>query len=395
MKYKLITLVLLVMVGVFPAMAQDSSLNQVTFNGFGVSFDSTLATNANIWQYAGDAPDLQQPGGAEPPFTQFNLYTQQPAPESAFDAPLAVRFYHTADIAAYTDSLAQVQALQTLIAQRPDLASYMVVPADNTASNALPFLPVAPASQVIRAKAEYIDTPAFQGVRYITVYRQDVSPFLNNEFFYTFQGLSPDGTTYVSAIFKIVSPDFPAELGSDFNYETFSADFMNYLTESVDKLNNAAPEAFNPVIPALDAVVQTLTATSSGSTGVEVPPVEATASDPTLGGLAGTVWTLISYGPADAPIAAAEGTSVTAAFSEQGIAGNAGCNSYSGPFQYSENSITFGAIISTLMACLSEEITAQEGAYLAALGSATSFAIVDGQLQITYDGGVLTFQAAA
>lgn len=392
MKRLLIALSLLLVVGIFPAMAQDGTSNSVQFNGVGFSFDSSLATNVNIWQYPGDSPDLQQPGGAEPPYTQFNLYTQQPAPESAFDAPLSVRVYRTADIAAYADSLAQVQALQSLVAQQPDLTAYMTINPDNTASNALPFLPVAPASQVIRARAQYFQTPVLQGVSYITVYRQDVSPFTNNEFSYTFQGVSNDGLYYVSAIYKVVVPDFPAEIPADFNYDTFSADFINYLTESVSKLNSAAPEAFTPALSALDGLVQTITfsgtGTADGSTGVVVP--EVTPSDPTLGGLANIVWSLVSYGPADAPVTTLPETPVTATFSAQGVAGTGGCNSYSGPFQYNENTVSFGALISTKMAC-ADDVMAQENAYFAALSTASSYAITGGQLQITYDGGVLTF----
>src|SRR5689334_4956011 len=159
MKLRLIALTLLLMLGIFPALAQDGTSSSVQFNGFGFTFDSALATNVNITQYPGDAPDLQQPGGPEPRYTQFNLYSQPPAPEAAYDAPISVRVYSIADVAAYPDSIAQVQALQNLVAQRPDLASFMTVNSDNTASNSLPYLPVMAAAQAIRARAQYVETP--------------------------------------------------------------------------------------------------------------------------------------------------------------------------------------------------------------------------------------------
>ena len=63
----LFALILMLIVGIFPVLAQDATtLNNVQFNGFGFSFDSALATDANISQYPGDSPDLQQPGGPEP-----------------------------------------------------------------------------------------------------------------------------------------------------------------------------------------------------------------------------------------------------------------------------------------------------------------------------------------
>ncbi|MEO8609492.1 MAG: META domain-containing protein [Chloroflexota bacterium] len=392
MKSKLIALTLLVIVGIFPALAQGSVTNTVQYNGFGFSFDSTIATNVDISQYAGDSPDVQQPGGPEPHYIQFNLYTRNPAPEAGFDAPISVRVYSLADVAAYPDSIAQVQVLQNLVAQRPDLASYMTVNSDNTASNALPFLPVMPASQVIRARAQYVETPVLKGVSYVTVYRQDVSPFINNEFRYIFQGLSNDGLYYVSVIFQITAPDFPAEIPADFDYDTFSKEFVDYLTESVGKLNAAAPDTFAPSLTLLDTLTQSFTidnaAISNGGSGTVV--AEPTASDPTLSGLANTVWSLVSYGPVDAQTPAVAGIPVTATFSEQGVAGSGGCNGYSGPFQYNAGAISFGALISTKMAC-EDPVMSQETAFFNALSSASTYAIIDGQLRITYDGGVLTF----
>jgi heat shock protein HslJ len=392
MKRKLIVVTLLLLLGAFPALAQDGTNNSVQFNGFGFNFDSALATNVNISQYPGDAPDLQQPGGPEPRYTQFNLYTQQPAPEATFDAPVSVRVYRIADIAAYPDSIQQVQALQNLVAQRPDLTSYMAVPSDNSASTPLPFLPVMPAAQAIRARAQYVETPTLKGVSYMTVYRQDVSPFINNEFRYTFQGISNDGLFYVSVIFQVTAPDFPAEIPSDFNYDTFTAGFVDYLTESVGKLNTAAAETFKPSLTMLDALAQSFTFSGAADNGSGTVVVEPTAADPTLGGLANTIWSLVSYGPADAPISALATVPVTATFSAQGVTGSAGCNGYSGPFQYNAGAISFGALISTKMAC-EEPVMSQETAFFNALATASTYTIADGQLQITYDGGVLTFKS--
>jgi META domain-containing protein len=392
MKRKLIVLTLLLILGVIPALAQDGTPNSVQFNGFRFSFDSALATNVNISQYPGDPTDLQQPGGPEPRYLQFNLYTGQPAPEAGFDAPISVRVYSLADIAAYPDSMAQVQALQNLSAQQPDLASSMTVNADNTASNALPFLPVMPAAQVIRARAQYVETPVLHGISYVTVYRQDVSPFTNNEFRYTFQGISNDGLYYVSMVSQVIAPDFPAEIPADFDYDAFTAGFTDYLTESVGKLNSAAPDAFIPSLTALDSLPQSFTIGSTGGVdnGGGTVVVEPTPDDPTLGGLANIVWSLVSYGTADAPVAALPGVPVTATFSAQGVTGTGGCNGYSGPFQYNENTISFGALISTKMAC-ADYVMTQETAFFNALATASTFSIANGQLQIAYDGGVLTF----
>src|SRR5690606_9659844 len=106
--------------------------------------------------------------------------------------------------------------------------------------------------QVIRAHAQYLDTGSLSGVSYITVYRQDVSPFVSNEFFYTFQGVSADGLFYVSARMPLTVSDFPSQIPADFDMDEFAAGFNDYLTESVTTLNAAAPEAFSPALGNLD-----------------------------------------------------------------------------------------------------------------------------------------------
>ncbi len=389
MKFKWIAIILVMVLFGVPVLAQNG-INIITFNNFGFSFDSSLATNVNVTQFPGDAPDLEQPGGPEVAHTQFVLYSQPPAPESMFDASVAIRVYRIADFAGYEFPAQQLQQLQALISNRPDLAQFMVVSADNTSENALPLMP---AAQVIRARAQYVQTPSLLGVSYVTVFRQDVSPFTGGEFLYTFQGMSNDGAYYVSAIARLSTNLFPAEIPSDFDMDQFNATFNDYLNQSVATLNNAAPEDFTPSLTALEALVQTF---SFGANAVPAPGITATpaVSDITFGGLGGVTWMLVSFGSLDAPISALPNTPVTLMFSATGAGGSTGCNQYTTTFQFENNSLTFGPIISTKIAC-EQAIMDQETAYLNALATATAFQISDSQLQITYDGGVLTFTAGA
>ncbi len=68
------------------------------------------------------------------------------------------------------------------------------------------------------------------------------------------------------------------------------------------------------------------------------------------------------------------GTEITLAFMDGRVAGNSGCNQYSGGAEINGNQIKLGGMMSTMMAC-EETIMQQEQAYLAALGSAASFEI--------------------
>lgn len=120
-----------------------------------------------------------------------------------------------------------------------------------------------------------------------------------------------------------------------------------------------------------------------------VAPLASAQSAPDL---AGMNWTLVSIDGQ----AVMDGTAVTLSFDEDGRAGgSAGCNTYGGEYTLDGNSLTFGGLFSTMMAC-EDAIMQQESAYLAALESATSVEWVDGQLVIVYgeEGQRLVFASA-
>ena len=332
--------------------------------------------------------------GAEVRHTQFLLYNTAPAPESIFEGIGGIRVYSTADFAGYDGATQQLQQLQMLVAQQPDLTPFLALNSTDASANNLPFMPGMPAAQVIRAHVHYFSSAALQGISYVTFYSQGLSPFTSSEFLYTFQGLSRDGAYYVSAIFHPNTALFPAEIPADFNMDTFSAGFQDYLEQSIATLNNAAPEDFTPSLTTFDSIIQSvalapMSMTSPATAAPTVPTATAVAS---LNGLGGVTWTLISYGDPAAPLPALDGTLVTLVFAESGASGNAGCNSYSGAFQYDNAAITFGTLTTTQIAC-DQPIMDQEAAYLNALASANSYVITGHQLQISYDGGVLNFSS--
>ncbi len=258
MKYTMTLFALFLALGVFSAAAQESMTHTVAFDGFGFDFDPALAANVNITQYPGDPAEIG-PGFAEPPFTQFALYNEFPVPESVLDAVGGVRVYRTADFAGYTEHESRLQQLQTLLDERPDLAAYMMASEDMN-QDALPFIPVFPAGQVIRARAQVVDTPAVMGISYVTIYQQAAEPFLSDSFIYTFQGVSADGAYYVSAIFNLTTELFPAELPTDYDPDAFLAQMQAYFEESIAQLSAAAPDDFTPSLTTLDALIQSFAA---------------------------------------------------------------------------------------------------------------------------------------
>ena len=368
-----------------PVAAQPAS-NTVSFNGFSFTYDGSLAGHITISAFAGDPVTLDQPGGPEVKHTQFTLSEADTVP-SIFDSAIGIRVYNTADFAAYPNQSTQLQKLQSLLANKTDLNFYMAS-GDPSAEGSLPFLPIMPASQVIRARAQYVSNQSVSGISYVTAYRQDVSPFLGNEFFYTFQGISVDGAHYVSAVFKLNTALFPAEIPADFNMDTFNAEFTDYIGKSISTLNNAQATDFTPSLATVDAVIQSLTFVSA----VAAPPASPVTVDPTFGGLTAANWVLVSYGTAEAPIPALPEAPINLVFTAEGINGKSGCNQYFGQFRFEINQLSFNQIGSTLMAC-DQPVLDQEAAYLDALRTATGYTLANGVLTITYRDGVLTFNA--
>jgi len=102
------------------------------------------------------------------------------------------------------------------------------------------------------------------------------------------------------------------------------------------------------------------------------------------GGLTGVTWhaTAINNGK-QAVVSVAAGSDPTAIFATDGtISGNASCNTYNGPVRIEGNLITIGPLVSTKMACASEDLNNQEAAFLAALQAAETYDIRGDRLEL-------------
>ncbi len=148
----------------------------------------------------------------------------------------------------------QVNALRTLLQTRPALA-------DLDPARDLPFLPPFNAAQMFATQLRYVDFPSGSGIRYLTQYGQSLYPINNYDLFYTFQGLSADGTTYISAIFPVNHPLLPADgntpPGGDWN--AFFDQFEPYVAEVRTALDAQPPDVFVPNLTLLDAMMASIT----------------------------------------------------------------------------------------------------------------------------------------
>jgi heat shock protein HslJ len=104
-----------------------------------------------------------------------------------------------------------------------------------------------------------------------------------------------------------------------------------------------------------------------------------TAAPPSPG-LSGTKWRLGEL----AGLRAIPGVEATLEFLEEGkVAGRASCNRFLGTVEISGESIKFGPLASTKMACVDDAANAQERKYLEALQAAERFAF-EGPVLLVY-----------
>jgi heat shock protein HslJ len=81
-------------------------------------------------------------------------------------------------------------------------------------------------------------------------------------------------------------------------------------------------------------------------------------------------------------------TQLTAVFGDDGrVSGDTGCNMYSGSYMVSGPNISFGPMITTRRACLSEAANTQEQAFLTALAATTTFEVQGDRLTLRDEGG--------
>jgi heat shock protein HslJ len=121
------------------------------------------------------------------------------------------------------------------------------------------------------------------------------------------------------------------------------------------------------------ALSATFTATADaltiyGADGKQLLSYAAAAANPLLG-----EWNVTGYNTGtEAVTSPIDGTELTAVFTPDGqVSGNAGCNTFTGPYTLDGTSLTVGPLASTMMAC-DQPIMDQETQFLAALQTPTN-----------------------
>ncbi len=100
-------------------------------------------------------------------------------------------------------------------------------------------------------------------------------------------------------------------------------------------------------------------------------------------------WMVTSYLSGDAVTSVLGGVEMTTTFAALEVAGNTGCNRFTGPYEVDGDGVTIGPLASTKAACPTEELQQQETDYLAALGLATTFRVTGDRLDLLRPGDTI------
>lgn len=175
-----------------------------------------------------------------------------------------VMVFRTADFPGYGDDstigfVNQLQALQELLQTGvdPDLCARPV-----SGEFALPFLPWLNYHQAFCSQPQILAFPGGKGIRYLTFYLQGPDPVLDQQVFYTFQGVTDDGRFYVSAAFPVETGIFPTEpvpcpKCGEPDYNPFP-EWQALLAEQLTRLNAQDAEKFAPSLTTLDELIRSI-----------------------------------------------------------------------------------------------------------------------------------------
>jgi hypothetical protein len=143
----------------------------------------------------------------------------------------------------------EVKALQQLLEDKPD-----------SVSQSIPVFPLYSAAQVFQTHIKYFFFENGGGIRFLTYYAQEVAPIRSDHLLYCFQGLTSNGSWYVSASWPVNTNAIP-EGNQKMNaaeYDAFAKQMDNYLSKIIGTLEATASGGFIPDLKVLDQMIQSL-----------------------------------------------------------------------------------------------------------------------------------------
>lgn len=232
--------------------AEANAVLQVSEAGVSFSVPLGLATDITVQSRVG----YGLPGSARPRpnYLAFALVDYVVSVEE-FHSLAEIEIYPMDGFEAiYGQTPLSIAELQKRLDQRPTL---------DALTGDFPVLPEPNAVQLFRAQADYLEFENGAGIRYLTVYVQNMVE-ITAGLRYQFSGITDDGKGYVIASFPVEVPEtvFPA-----FSYDEFlAADeggttnpyYDAYVEELGGNLNAESTANFEPNLETLDAIIESL-----------------------------------------------------------------------------------------------------------------------------------------
>jgi hypothetical protein len=137
----------------------------------------------------------------------------------------------------------------------------------------IPLLPFGSASQEFHARVKYLNFQNGSGVMFLTQYNIEPALINNQGLTYAFQGITDDGTYYVSATFPVTVPFLPENYSTmnteDYNlippksyqgyeYESYQKSYKSYLDKVINKLESLPSENYQPDLVILENLIHSL-----------------------------------------------------------------------------------------------------------------------------------------
>ena len=137
------------------------------------------------------------------------------------------------------------------------------------------------------------------------------------------------------------------------------------------------------------AILAAVTLVAGALAGCAAPADNAEPEATAVSDLNGE-WQLTKASDADGALTV-NGTPVTLVIADDSASGQAPCNSYTGAVEIDGDSVSFGTIAQTLMACTDDARTELEARYLAALEEVSGSTLTGDTLTLTGDTVTMQF----
>jgi hypothetical protein len=238
----------------------------VRFQDVAFRYDSTLATgvDARIVPAVPLAEPSDVPDGVGPEHILFTFRDAEGAADSRQRDAGTLRVYPvSAYEAIWPPAKETIDALKDLLATRR-----------SEGDEEIPFLPWADVAQPFRSHVEFVEFQNGAGIGFVTAYAIEPSPVTNRVLEYTFQGLTADGTAYVSLSFPIATAILKDEERVD-DWEAFTRGYDAYVSDQARRLDDLPPHAFVPGLDRIDAMMRSLCVKQPSCLDAEAPKIDA------------------------------------------------------------------------------------------------------------------------